>query len=84
VNYFTGEPSGNCFTCDNCKKKFAKPQPSRIQKEILERLTKPSDFFDFTQNFPLEFRDNFLEQLNKLMDAGKIQKSADNQLSLQA
>jgi ATP-dependent DNA helicase RecQ len=84
VNYFTGEPSGNCFTCDNCKKKFAKPQPSRIQKEILERLSKPSDFFEFTQNFPLEFRDNFLEQLNKLMDAGKIQKSADNQLSLQA
>jgi hypothetical protein len=82
VQYFTGKPSGNCFTCDNCKKKFAKPQPSRIQKEILERLSQSADFFEFTQNFPLEFKSDFLEQLNKLLDEGKIQKSADNQLSL--
>ena len=83
VQYFTGRSEGNCYSCDNCKKKFAKPQPSRIQKELMERLERPSDFFEFTQHFPLEYKEEFLFQLNKLIDEGKIQKSEDNQLSLQ-
>lgn len=83
VSYFTGVKSGNCFICDNCKKKFSKPQSQIIRKEIIERLFSPQDFFEFTQNFPFEYREEFIQQLNHLIDEGKIQKTAKNQLSLQ-
>ena len=84
IQYFTGEKAGNCYSCDNCRRKYNIPKPEVIRNELLNRLSKPANFFDFTVKFPIEFREEFILQLNHLIDEGKVLKSVDNLLSLQA